>query len=392
MHTHRDIITRHRAAFTQAFGPGPEPRAFFAPGRVNIIGEHIDYLGGSVFPAAIGLGVYALVRPRADALIRCRSVAYADEVVIDPARPLAPDPATPWGNFPRGVVKHFTAAGYRLAGGCDVLYASTLPEGAGLSSSAAIEVLTAYLLFHDAVTTPQERVALATLCQTVENQFVGVQCGIMDQFAVAMGRRDHALLLDTATLEYRHVPLALGDHRLVIMNSNKARTLASSRYNERRAECARALETVRGANPAVTALALAAPGDLAVIADPVLAKRARHAVTEQARVRESVSILERGDLETFGIYLVESHRSLQHDYEVSGPELDALVDAALEVDGCLGARMTGAGFGGCAIALVHHETLASFREHVGLRYNEATNLTADFYDTLIDDGVQEVPA
>jgi galactokinase len=382
------ISSEIKQKFIGYFGPGHEPEAFFSPGRVNIIGEHLDYNGGAVFPAALSLGITALIRKNSGKTIRMRSMNFDNEVTIDLSREITPQPERGWGNYPAGVISFLIRDGFEI-GGFDILYASTLPEGAGLSSSACIEVLTGYMLTDGYFDSEEKRVDLAVLCRKVENEFIGVQCGIMDQFAVAMGKRDHAVLLDSSALSYRYISLLLSGYSLVIMNTNKPRRLAESKFNERQAECAEALRLIK-ASRKISMLTEACQDDLEVITDPVIRKRALHVISENARVAESVALLSAGNIEKFGNIMNASHRSLRYNYEVTGPELDAITDAALDTGLCAGARMTGAGFGGCAIALVKRESFEEFAEMTGRTYTAITGLKADFYKAEISDGVKKI--
>jgi galactokinase len=373
--------------FVHLYGPAThEIRSFFAPGRVNLIGEHIDYNGGLVMPAAVTLGITAACRLRSDRLVRLRSSDDPLAVEIDLDRPIKPDPARGWGNYPAGVLSELRIQGVDLKG-ADVLFTTTLPQGAGLSSSAAMEVLTAFSFLALARAPTDDLKAIALLCQKVENLFVGVNCGIMDQFAVALGREDCALLLDCESQDYDYVPVALGAHALVIINTSRQRRLTDSKYNERRAECDAVLQLL-GTDAPQNGLVHAQWRDvLAHVSDPVLQRRARHVISEQARVEQASRVLAAGDLVTFGKLLTESHTSLRDDYEVTGPYLDAIAAAALVAPGCLGARMTGAGFGGCAIALVEQERIPDFTASVRSAYLTATGLIPSFYETHAADGV-----
>jgi galactokinase len=385
------LIREQVERFRGAFGDGGELRHFFSPGRVNIIGEHLDYNGGYVFPAALSLGIAAAVRFHDGPGVRMRSSGFPGEHTVRLDAPIANDGSRGWWNYPAGVIARLQQSGGRLAG-ADICFHSTLPDGAGLSSSAAIEVLTACAMRSaegDVVFDDDERIRIALLCKKVENEFIGVQCGIMDQFAVAMGRRDHAILLKSDTLRYERVPLRLEGHSLVIMNTNRPRKLSDSKYNERRRECEQALEEISRVRP-VSSLAEAGTADIEGLPGETLKKRARHVVTENARVLGSVELLKKNDLAAFGRLLADSHRSLRDDYEVTGKELDALVDAALATEGCIGARMTGAGFGGCAIALVASGERERFAGAVGARYRKITGIEAGFYDAEIADGVREI--
>lgn len=376
--------------FVRLYGTGDrELRTFFAPGRVNLIGEHLDYNGGLVLPVAITLGITAVCRLRSDRLIRLHSREDARDIEIDLDHPIAHDAARGWGNYPAGVLHELVSRGVPVPG-ADVSFSSTLPQGAGLSSSAALEVLTAFAFLRLTGAPDMDRTDLALLCQKVENTFVGVNCGIMDQFAVAQGRENGALLLDCGSLEYRVVPVLLGDCALVILNTCHQRQLTDSKYNERRAECDQAAALL---GPDIVRRGLAhATWDnvLSRVADPVLRRRSRHVVTEQARVEETARVLAAGDMAAFGRLLTASHASLRDDYEVTGPHLDAVVTAALAAPGCLGARMTGAGFGGCALALVRQDAMEQFTRTVRSSYRTATGLEPGFSMTHPADGVHEV--
>ena len=375
-------------------------RFFFAPGRVNLIGEHTDYNGGHVLPVAISLGIRAAVRLSGGRTMRFASLDMPGSVSVDLDDNIPYDPKDGWANYPKGVVAHLRAAGYELPG-CDVLYWSDLPIGAGLSSSASLELLTAYLLVHlscllrgepvpgEGIGTRDEsvRIELAKICQDAENEFVGVGCGLMDQFAVAMGRRDSALLLNCATMEYEYIPVALSDYRLVIMDTGKRRSLESSAFNQRREECERALSCLRQRSE-IANLCSAKVEQLDAIPDPILKRRAKHVVSEEARTLEAARRLRRGDLRGFGELMVESHDSLKLDYEVTGPELDAIVEEALSLNCCIGARMTGAGFGGSAIALVERVALTEFAERVKRGYKARTGMEASVYECAVGDGAR----
>jgi galactokinase len=405
-----------KKAFVETYG-GPEEdvRVFFAPGRVNLIGDHTDYNGGLVLPATISLGIYAAARYTASPqdpgrVFRARSLDAKGEVclrVVDLERGEAcPGPASldnepvgmvpspvlsgSWTAYPEGVVRFLIKDGLPVPG-CDILYTSDLPIGAGLSSSAALELVTAYSLLRGA---DVDRVWLAKLCRRVENEFVGVQCGIMDQFAVAMGKRGHAILLDCDAIDARnacatsddcetpvwqYVPLNTGDYRFVIMDSRKERSLAASAYNERRAQCTAALSLI-AKHRRIANLCQASLEDVRrYVDDRVLQKRARHVVTEHLRTKAAADLLRQGKVAELGVLMVESHSSLRDDYEVTGLELDALVEAALQIEGCAGARMTGAGFGGCAPALVRSDCVEAFKEQVSRVYCHKAGLSPAFY-------------
>lgn len=378
--------------FVERFGgEADDIRLFHAPGRVNLIGEHIDYNGGYVFPAALTFGTTLAIRKRSDRKLRMASLNFELSGEADLDR-LAYDPADDWMNYPKGVAFHLMQHGYAF-GGYDMLFEGKIPNGAGLSSSASIEVVTGFGILAMAGH-PIDTVKLALIAQEAENRFVGVNCGIMDQFASANGKKDHAVLLMCDTLEYRHVPFNTGSYKIVIGNTNKRRGLVESEYNTRRAQCEAAVRHLNAKFPDLKLLGELTPEQYeeheALIPDETLRKRARHVIEENSRVLQAVKVLEAGDLASFGELMTRSHRSLQHLYEVTGKELDAMVDAALEAPGVLGSRMTGAGFGGCTISLVHEDHIDGFIRRVGQAYAAATGLKADFYVCEIGDGVREV--
>lgn len=364
-----------------------EIKTFLSPGRVNLIGEHIDYNGGFVFPGALTVGIYAALSLRDDNKIRMRSKNVAGEVIFDLSEDLVYKKEDDWGNYPKGVVKALMDLGHEVSGMDIVLY-SNIPDGAGLSSSAALEVLMAYIILYLENKEQIDRVEVSKLCQKVENEFVGVNCGIMDQFAVAVGKKDHAILLDCDSLHYEYAPLNLGDYSLVIMSTNKRRELADSKYNERRAECEKALEIINENKvEKLSNLCEATLDDIETfISDEVIKRRAIHVVTENERVKRSMEMLKDNDILGFGKLLTASHMSLENDYEVTGLHLDTLVHEALKIDGCIGARMTGAGFGGCAIALVNNSKVEKFKEKVSLAYENVTGITPSFYTSNIGEG------
>ncbi|MCS7459523.1 galactokinase [Paenibacillus doosanensis] len=368
-----------------------EIHTFHAPGRVNLIGEHTDYNGGYVFPAALTFGTTMLIRRRADDQVGFASTNFPLHKHIS-INNIAFDPADDWINYPKGIISQLQLGGVNV-GGYDILYSGAIPNGSGLSSSASIEVVTAFgLLTMEGQ--PADKVQIALLSQKAENEFMGVQCGIMDQFAVAMGKKDHAILLMCDTLEYKHVPFRSGAYKLVIGNTNKKRGLVDSAYNERRAQCEQAVRDLRAQFPELTLL-----GQLTLeqfneyqhlIKDETVRKRARHVVEEIDRVLQSMKVLEQGNLESFGKLMIGSHDSLRDLYEVTCLELDVMVEEALKVPGVLGSRMTGAGFGGCTVSLVHEDSVTTFIDQVGRVYKEKTGLTADFYVCDIGNGVEEL--
>lgn len=384
-----------RQRFQSEFCAEPE-RIFFSPGRINLIGEHIDYLGGTVLPAAIDRGIVALVRCRKDRLLRLRSVEQPMglDIHLDSLPDRCDALPQPWTGYPTGMIRLYHE---RLRSGFDVLFASNLPVGSGLSSSAALEVLTGYLVHalseDDFHISEKQRIQLALDAKSVENTYIGVQCGIMDQFAVAMGRKGHAIHLNTETLDYTYVPFNTDRHTIAVMNSNRPRKLSESKYNERRSECQKALALIQRLRPGYENLVSVSQDDLNLLSgEPVLLKRARHAVSENLRVKEAISALSAGNIERFGTLLNESHRSLKDDYEVSCYELDSLHEISRSHPACIGSRMTGAGFGGCAIALlktVEPEEILDFARTTEEAYRKATGLSADIFAVQLMDGVRE---
>ncbi|MFG6147930.1 galactokinase [Halobacillus sp. B23F22_1] len=379
-----------KQAFNKYMEEGEEPQAFFAPGRVNLIGEHTDYNGGHVFPCALSVGTYALARKRKDRKICLYSMNFPDLGVIEVDKEnLHYVKEREWSNYPLGVTAIFQKEGYEIKAGFDVTFYGNIPNGAGLSSSASIEVLTAVML-RELFDIKINMIDLIKLTQRAENEFVGVNCGIMDQFSIAAGKRDHAILLNCETLEYAQTPLKMDGLILVIANTNKRRGLAGSKYNERRSECEAALRILK------QELEIDTLGDLTnktfekyahLIKDSNLKKRARHAVYENNRTLMAVEKLNEGDIEGFGQLMNDSHRSLRDDYEVTGKELDALVEAAWK-EGAIGSRMTGAGFGGCTISIISEDKVERFTERVGKEYTRKTGLEAEFYVVEVGDGAK----
>lgn len=365
-------------AFTSIYGGAPSFLAR-APGRVNLIGEHTDYNDGWVFPAAIDYDVTIVGRPRDDRRVRLRSLLFVQqsEFSLDA---LGKARRFRWTNYVRGVASVLLSEGRRLKG-MDAVVSGTVPLSSGLSSSAAFEVA-ACLAFEAVSGFSLEPVDRALLCQRAEREFVGVQCGIMDQFISALGVQDHALLIDTRSLGFEPVPLPASGLSIVIGNTNKQRGLVDSEYNKRRAECGAAVALLERSYPEVRALRDVSEEMLEARRrdmDPVVYRRARHVVTENGRVLKSVEALKRGDIERFGRLMNESHDSLRDDYEVSCSELDVMVDAARGIPGVYGSRMTGAGFGGCTVSIVSSEQVGQFRERVGQTYKQAANRQATFY-------------
>ncbi|MBP5733168.1 MAG: galactokinase [Lachnospiraceae bacterium] len=375
--------------FEEVFGDGKNVKAYFAPGRVNLIGEHTDYNGGHVFPCALTIGTYGVARKREDRKLRFFSMNFEELGVVESSLDaFVPGGDKNWTAYPKGVMWAFAQRGMEMPCGLDLLLYGNIPNGSGLSSSASVEVLTGAILrdqFGFAVTNQD----LALIGQFSENKYNLVNCGIMDQFAIAMGKKDHAIFLDTATLSFEYAPIRLDGAKIVIACSNKKRGLGDSKYNERRSECEMALSELQ------KVVDIKSLGDLdevtfekyaGAIADDVRRKRARHAVYENQRTLKAVKALQAGDLAEFGRLMNASHVSLRDDYEVTGPELDALVEAAWQVPGVIGSRMTGAGFGGCSVSIVKEEAVQSFIQSVGEAYEKKIGYAATFYVVEIGDG------
>lgn len=367
----------------------PGEALFFSPGRVNLIGEHTDYNGGMVFPCAITFGTYAVVSKRTDSCMRLFSNNFKEKGIIDVAlQTLHYDKKDDWANYVKGVLYFLQQEGFEIPCGLNILIEGNIPNGAGLSSSASLEVLTGTIL-KETFQLPISKLDIIKLSQKAENQFVGMNCGIMDQFIIGMGKKDHAIALDTGTLEYTYAPVQLKQASIVIMNTNKQRGLTDSKYNERRAECEHALSQLQ------TVVKIKNLCDLKetefekvqhVITSPVERKRARHAVLENIRVKKAIAALEKNDIEEFGALMNASHISLRDDYEVTEIELDTLVESAWNQSGTIGARMTGAGFGGCAIAIVRNDDIEDFTAAVRREYTQAIGYEPDFYIASIGDG------
>lgn len=378
--------------FVELFGP-KELKAFFAPGRINLIGEHTDYNGGNVFPCAITLGTLGVAARREDTQINLYSENFSELGVISfDLEDLAYRDEDKWTNYPKGMIKYLKEAGYPISSGMDVALYGNIPNGAGLSSSASLELLMGVML-EDLFDLPVSRLDLIQTGKRVENEFIGVNSGIMDQFAVGMGKKDTAILLDCNTLEYELVPVELGAHKIVIMNTKKRRELATSNYNSRRNECEQALEELQKfiAAPSLGALDEAEFETYQdQLSNQIIKKRARHAVTENQRTIKAAKALKEGHLKQFGSLMNASHVSLRDDYEVTGVELDTLVQAAWDQPGVIGARMTGAGFGGCAIAIVADDQIDSFIQQVGKTYETEIGYPAEFYIASIGDGAKAV--
>ncbi|MBQ6660374.1 MAG: galactokinase [Lachnospiraceae bacterium] len=382
-----------RESFARIFGGDGDIRCYFAPGRVNLIGEHTDYNGGHVFPCALTIGTYAAVRKRDDRKLRLYSENFPDDGVCESSLDgLVYRTEDGWANYPKGVINEAAKRGYEADVGFDIAFYGNIPNGSGLSSSASIEVLTGEVL-RDMYGFDYDQITNALIGQAAENAFIGVNCGIMDQFAVAMGRKDKAIFLDTATLAYEYAPIVLDGVKIVIMNTNKKRGLGDSKYNERRAECEEALHRLQSIVNIATLGALREEEFERckhVIGDEVLLRRARHAVTENARTIRAVEALAKGDINEFGQLMNASHRSLRDDYEVTGRELDTLTEAAWEQDGVIGARMTGAGFGGCCVSLVREECVEAMTRAVSEIYETKIGYPPSFYVVSVGDGPRRI--
>ncbi len=376
--------------FKEIFKYSGEVKTFFSPGRVNLIGEHTDYNGGFVFPCALDFGTYAVVKKREDKIFRMYSKNFENLGIIEfNLDNLVYEKKDDWANYPKGVVKTFLDRNYKIDTGFDVLFFGNIPNGAGLSSSASIEVLTAIIL-KDLFKLDVNMIEMVKICQATENNFIGVNCGIMDQFAVGMGKKDNAILLDCNTLKYEYVPVKLKNMSIVIANTNKKRGLADSKYNARRADCQAAVKTLNKNGVNIKYL-----GELTVaefekvkhlLTDEDQLKRATHAVTENERAKVAVEFLKKDDIAEFGKLMNKSHISLREHYEVTGLELDSFVSAAWEEKGTVGSRMTGAGFGGCTVSIVENDYVDSFIKNVGKKYKEKTDLEASFYIANIGNG------
>lgn len=389
----QEILQEMRQVFVRQFGQEPQ-HSYFSPGRVNLIGEHTDYNGGHVFPCAISLGTYAMAAGRSDYRMRIFSMNLPDRGVIEfPMAGLSYDRERDWANYPAGVVRVFEEAGYPCSHGLDIVVNGTLPNGAGLSSSASLEVLTA-LILNETFSFGLSMVDLVRLSQKAENTFVGVNCGIMDQFAVGMGKKNCAILLDCQTLDYRYSRIDLPDASIVITNTNKPHSLASSAYNVRRAQCEHALNELREIRPDLPALGALSNEEYSRLAghisEQLERQRARHAVFENNRTLQAVEALEQKDLARFGRLMNESHVSLRDDYDVTGRELDTLAELAWAQDGVIGSRMTGAGFGGCTVSLVKNDAIPAFKERVGQGYTEKIGYAPSFYVAGIADGTHRI--
>ena len=375
--------------FYNIFGDSSPAKTYFAPGRVNLIGEHTDYNGGHVFPCALTIGTYAVARKREDKLLRFYSLNFEELGIIQCSLDdLSYNPTHNWTNYPKGIIWTLNEKGYSVTNGMDILYYGNIPNGSGLSSSASIEILTGFVL-KDMYGFAFDSIENSLIGQFSENNYNKVNCGIMDQFAISMGKKNHAIFLDTATLEYNYIPINLENERIVIMNTCRKRGLGDSKYNERRAECEEALKELQ------SVINIDNLGQLteelfekhkSAINSPTRIKRARHAVYENQRTIQAVTALKENNLAQFGQLMCDSHTSLRDDYEVTGIELDTIVAEALKVPGVIGARMTGAGFGGCAVAIVKNESIDTFKTQVGEAYEKTIGYPCEFYVVDTSDG------
>lgn len=379
--------------FAEIYGSAEGVNVYFAPGRVNMIGEHTDYNGGHVFPCALTIGTYAAVKKRTDNKLRFYSMNFESLGVIESSLDeLTPSDQAGWTNYPKGVMWAFAERGMKMDYGLDIVLNGNIPNGSGLSSSASLEVLTGFYL-RDLYGFEVTNIDLAKIGQYSENNFNGMNCGIMDQFASAMGKKDNAIFLDTADLSYQYAPLVLDGAKIVVTNSNVKHSLVNSEYNVRRSECEKALEELQAV------VEIKGLGDLseeqfeankAAIKDEVRAKRAKHAVYENQRTIRAVEALKNNNLKLFGELMNASHVSLRDDYQVSCDEIDVLAEEAWKVDGVIGSRITGGGFGGCTVSIVKDEAVEQFKVKVGAAYKERVGKTADFYVVEIGDGSRKM--
>lgn len=384
-------IEQLKSAYEAAYQK-PATDIFFSPGRVNLIGEHTDYNGGFVFPCALSFGTYLLLATNTEKKINFRSLNVEAVYSLELTQLTSPLPNKAWANYPLGVLAQFIKRGVAIEQGYDILFWGNVPAGAGLSSSAAMEVVTAFA-FNELLGTGYDRTELAKIGQKAEHEFAGVMCGIMDQFASAQGKQDHAIYLNCDTLAFDLVPVKLEGIKVVVSNTHSPHHLDSGAYNDRVRQCQLAVQQISAVRP-IKNLAELTQADFEqvehAITDEVAHRRARHVVGEVQRTKDAVEALQQGNIELFGKLMTQSHISLRDDYEVTGLQLDSLAEAAWKVEGVLGSRMTGGGFGGCTVSLVRDEAIPTFIEQVGAEYTEKTGLKADFYIAEIGDGAHRV--
>ena len=395
MENNQELFNRAEflSAFEKIYGSAEGVQLYASPARINIIGEHIDYNGGMVFPAAINRYIYMAIRKRNDNQIVYYDWKYKERFEFNLENDFVYNADNSWANYLNGIISQLLARGYKLPSGFELLIVSNIPAGGGISSSSAFECCFARALC-DTYSIKLDGIEIAKIGQMSEHYFMNVNCGIMDQFIISMAKKNTAIKLNCASLEYEYVPLVLGDYSFVVMNSNQVRRLADSKYNERRSECEKALEILKDSGIKINELCDMSPEEWsrnrAKITDAVLLKRVSHCVEENQRVKDAVAALKNGDLAGLGKLMNASHASLKNDYEVTGAALDALAESAQKQDGCLGARMTGAGFGGCAIALVHNSCTDEFIRNVAAEYEKKIGIKADFFVCQSGGGAEEL--
>lgn len=385
-------INALKESFVKVFKKDSE-NVFFSPGRVNLIGEHTDYNGGNVFPCALTIGTYAIVAKRNDRKVLVHSLNFENLGVIEfNLDNMVYDKEHDWANYPKGVIKTFENHNFSITTGFEILFFGNIPNGSGLSSSASLEVLMGVIL-NDSFNLNIDMVDIVKMCQEAENKFIGVNCAIMDQFAIGMGKEGCAILLDCNTLKYSYSKINMNGHKIVIANTNKKRGLADSKYNERRSECESALADIQKVKN-IKALGELSEAEFEevkdCISDPIKQKRAKHAVYENQRTLKAVKALEENNLKLFGELMNASHVSLRDDYEVTGKELDTLVSLAWEVPGVVGSRMTGAGFGGCTVSIVKDDSVENFTETLKAKYTDIIGYEPSFYIVNISDGTRKL--
>lgn len=378
--------------FEEVYGSSEGARVYFAPGRVNLIGDHTDYNGGHVFPCALTIGTYVVARKREDKKLQFYSMNYPENGITEGTLgDLKYRRSNGWTNYPIGILWTYARKGYKIHNGFDMMLYGNIPSGAGLGTSASIGVALGLMIREMFGIDDITNTDIALLGQYAENEFHGINCGIMDQFASAMGKKDYAIFLDTSDLRYEYAPIDMSEYALVIINSHKARGAFDAKYNERRMECERALAELQ------SVIAIHSLGELTpecyeqvkeMIVEPVLVRRAAHAVYENQRTIDAIKALKENDIMKFGQLMIESHKSLKENYEVTGKELDVLVEEALKVPGVIGSRMTGGGFGGCTVSLMKKDAVEMFTIEVGKNYTEKTGYYADFYNVEMGDGAR----